>query len=350
MVMDRERLHHYTQTLIFFALLVLTYFLLKPFFTYIVLTFILAYLFHPAYKVFLKLFRFPSLTSIVMILLVFLTILLPTLFLAAELLRQTATAYEAIYQLAVAHGGPLLDEVVLFVNDALSITGLTVESLVQSSAANIRAFFITNTALLVSEIANFFLGVFLVFLLLYFAFRDGESWIESFRDSTPLRREHKALLFDRVGSVTHAVIRGQFVAALIQGVLGGILLFACGVPNAVFWGVVMVILGFVPFLGTAFVWAPAGILKLLGEEYVAGIVILVVGVVVIMNIDNLVRPKLIGDRAKLSTPLVMLGVLGGLKLFGFIGLILGPLVLALLLTVVEFYRETPEKKPAQNKA
>jgi predicted PurR-regulated permease PerM len=336
--MERERVFHWVLIVLLLMLLYLSFLILQPFLTYVVVALVLAYLFHPIYRWFAK--RMPhAIAALLMILLVLLLIFIPAAYIVTKLVGESISAYNAMSAVLLPRGTQLLD-------DVLAMAGVSSEQALQNVAAAVRDYFLGAAPVIISSVASALLGLFVVFFLMYFAFVDGEAWVAAAKEAVPLTRSHKDRLFERIGSVTHAVMYGQFLTSVIQGAAGGLMFFAFGVPNPVFWGFIMVILSFIPVLGTPIVWVPAAIIELLQHHYVAGFGLLVIGSVVVMNMDNVLRPRLISGKARLSTPLVLLGVLGGLQLFGLIGLILGPLILALLQTVLAFFHETAPKKRA----
>ncbi|MCA1820154.1 MAG: AI-2E family transporter, partial [Halobacteriales archaeon] len=124
----------------------------------------------------------------------------------------------------------------------------------------------------------------------------------------------------------------------IQGVLGGIGFLVLGVPNAVLWGAVMAILALLPVLGTFMVWVPAAIYLFIQGHVWQGIAMLIWGTFVVMIfMDNVVRPRLIGNRADIHPMFVLVGVLGGAAVFGFVGLFLGPLLVGVTIAVLKVY-------------
>ena len=140
-------------------------------------------------------------------------------------------------------------------------------------------------------------------------------------------------------TVTQAVLYGQVLTAVIQGALGGLGLLICGVPNPLFWGAIMMITAFVPLLGTPLIWVPAAVGLILDGQTTRGIVLLIYGATIVMNIDNFLRPRLVSGRSKVHPVLILIGVLGGLRVFGFIGMLVGPLILAVLVALIKFYEQ-----------
>jgi predicted PurR-regulated permease PerM len=161
----------------------------------------------------------------------------------------------------------------------------------------------------------------------------------------PIKRGHQAELLSSFEEITSGVIKGQVIVALIQGALGALGFYFFGVKSPILWGVVMAIFAFIPIFGTAVVWFPAGTILvltgLLSKNVLLvwkGMGLLVYGAVVVSSADNFLRPLVVGRKANVHPILVLLGVLGGLKAFGFIGFVIGPLILALLMTFIRIYQ------------
>lgn len=182
-------------------------------------------------------------------------------------------------------------------------------------------------------------GLFIMFFVMYYGFRDGEGFIKRIRDLLPLEPALKESLFYEVRTITQAVLYGQVMTALIQGTLGGIGLLIFGISNWLFWGAIMIIMAFLPLLGTPLIWVPAAVSQILDGETARGVGLLIYGSTIVMNIDNVLRPRLMSGRTKVHPVLILLGVLGGLKIFGFIGMLVGPLILAVLVAFTKFYEQ-----------
>jgi len=179
---------------------------------------------------------------------------------------------------------------------------------------------------------------------MYYAFRDGENFLGHVKEILPLEPILKEKLFMEVRTVTQGVLYGQVMTAVIQGSVATLGLVIFGVGNWVFWGALMLILAFLPVFGTPLIWVPAAVDKILSGETFEGIGLLLYGILIVTNIDNLVRPKLFSERSKVHPVLVMVGVLGGLKMVDFSGMLVGPLILALLIALIQFWEEVYIKK------
>jgi len=175
---------------------------------------------------------------------------------------------------------------------------------------------------------------------MFFFFRDGRKIVGRIFYYLPLHHEDEMLLLERLASVTRATIKGTLAIGIIQGALAGFGFWAAGIDGSAFWGTLMAILSIVPGVGSALVWVPGVIYLFLIGKTLAATLLLIWCTVVVGTIDNVLRPTLVGKDAKMPDLLILIGTLGGLYLFGAIGLIVGPIVCGLFLTVWEIYGAT----------
>ena len=184
-----------------------------------------------------------------------------------------------------------------------------------------------------------------IFTLFYFL-ADAEALLGNLRRISPLRPQQTEALMERFRAVSRATVRGTFVICLTQAILGGLTLWICGVPNPLLWSVVMLVLAFVPMVGTAVVLVPAAIYQILTGSLWQGIAILAVSFGVIFNVDNLLRPRLMGREAGMHDLIVFFSTLGGLATFGAMGFIVGPIVAAFFLALLDLWAEAKAPEPA----
>ena len=184
--------------------------------------------------------------------------------------------------------------------------------------------------------------IFFVIFTMYYLFRDGERLREALYNVMPLddRRAHE--IIDRTQEVISASVYGVLVIALIQGTLGGLAFWALGLPSALLWGVVMIFLSMIPMAGAFVVWVPAAIYLALTGHWGKAIILAVWGALVIGSIDNFLRPKLVGEKTRLHELLIFFSVLGGLQFFGVIGLVLGPVVVAITIALLDVLRHADD--------
>ena len=187
---------------------------------------------------------------------------------------------------------------------------------------------------------NFFLMIIklvLMVITLFFLYRDGEAFLQRFLSVLPLEEAESDDLLDTVRRVLSAVIYGILLTCLVQGILGGIGFWFSGLPSPILFGALMAVAALVPVMGTALIWLPGALWLIASGEMMMGIVLLAWGMFVVGMIDNLLRPLFISGRAHLSLFIIALGVLGGVFAFGPLGVVTGPIILALFLAVFEIY-------------
>jgi predicted PurR-regulated permease PerM len=191
---------------------------------------------------------------------------------------------------------------------------------------------------ILSNVAGFFLAFFLVFFTLYYLLRDGDKIKKVINSILPLSEAHENLLVKRLELAVNGVVKGMFLVALAQGVVATIGFVIFKVPNPFLWGAFTVLAALVPTVGTAIAIVPAILFLFVTGNTGAGIGLAVWGTLAVGLIDNIISPKLVGARVKLHPLLVLFSVLGGIQLFGFIGFLLGPLVMAMFVALLDIYR------------
>ncbi|SNR32502.1 AI-2E family transporter [Hymenobacter mucosus] len=190
---------------------------------------------------------------------------------------------------------------------------------------------------LATGLLHFTVIIGLMLFTLYFMFTQEEGFLRGLRRYLPFRPSTLHELGDSLKNNVNANVLGQVLIALVQAVLTGITLRIFGVPDSTFWGVVAFFMAFIPVLGTPLVWGPAAILKLAQNHTGQGIGILVVGLVVIMNIDNLLRILLARRLGNIHPLITLAGVVLGVNIFGILGLVLGPLLLSYFIVLIKVF-------------
>ncbi len=180
--------------------------------------------------------------------------------------------------------------------------------------------------------------IFFIIFTMYYLFRDGDRIVHALPDVLPLERAQSEAILERTRSVIGASLYGVLVIAVIQGTLGGIAFWTLGLPSAIVWAVVMTFLSMIPMAGSFIVWVPAAIYLAATGHWNKAILLTIWGALVIGTVDNFLRPKLVGERVKLHELLIFFSVLGGLQVFGVLGIVLGPVVLAVTLALLDVFR------------
>lgn len=186
----------------------------------------------------------------------------------------------------------------------------------------------------------------ITFYLLFFFLRDRREALQSIRELSPLSATATDSLFIGIADTIYATVYGTVAVAALQGLLGGLMFWWLGLPFPLFWGMVMAMFALVPFLGVFVVWIPAALFLTLEGSWGKALILSIWGAVIVGNIDNLLRPFLVGSRLKTHTVLIFMSVIGGLLLFGPSGLIMGPVILTILKALLENWRNRPRAEEA----
>lgn len=210
------------------------------------------------------------------------------------------------------------------------------ESLRQGTQTG-AAFLVNKAEVAATNAAVFLLHVFIVVFALFFVFRDADAIVDRIRALLPFEAAQSEAMLAQARDLIFASVTASLIIGAIQGVLGGISFALVGLPSPLFWGAVMGLLALLPVIGAWLVWVPAAVWLLLRGEY--GHAVLLAGVcgVAAGMLDHFVRPLLLSGRSQMSALLLMLSVLGGISVFGILGFILGPIVVALASSIIDVY-------------
>lgn len=184
---------------------------------------------------------------------------------------------------------------------------------------------------------NFFIAFTIILFVVYYVLTDGSRLTAYLRRATPLPPKQVDYLLAEAHRGLKAVFVGQILTSVIQGAVGGIGFLIAGLPGVILWSAVMAILSLLPVVGAFLVWVPAGVFLLMRGDIWQGVFLLAWGVLIVSQVDNFVRPKLIGNRSGIHPLFVLVGVLGGVAAFGFIGLFLGPLLVGVTVSILKVW-------------
>lgn len=332
------------------CLLISMYFLLgvvAPFVTVIAVSAVLVVTFYPVFKKFEKWFKGRrGLASIVTCLIVIFTLILPIGVFILLMASEGVTAYEAI-RMKVESG--FFDKYLLWsqggffydlkqeIDPVISLDSLNLKQSIVSAAQNVSTFLVSQTTTLIKGISGLLLNFVMLIFAMFFLFRDGDKLVKRIGYLSPLPERYEDQLFGKLKDMVNAIIVGGFFTSMLQGALCGIGLAIAGISSPVFWGAVAMFLAFVPMFGTALIWVPASIILFISGEYQWGIFLVIWGAGVVGLVDNFLKPMLIGKKANIYPLLIFFVVLGGIFTMGLKGLIVGPLVLMVFMSLLHVY-------------
>jgi predicted PurR-regulated permease PerM len=220
----------------------------------------------------------------------------------------------------------------------IQLTGDELNRTVSEMGKNIGLFLYEQASAVASNIASFLFYSFFMLMIIFYFFIDGPRLIQFFLDLSPLPTDQDRLLIRKFHDMAGAILIGNGLAGLIQGALGGITFAIFGLKSPVLWGVVISFMAFVPILGTGVILIPTAIYLYLIDRVGASLFFLIFYLVTFGAVEYGLKPRLVGKRVNMHTLLVFLSIMGGLKLFGVLGIIYGPLVVAIFMTLTEIYQ------------
>jgi predicted PurR-regulated permease PerM len=240
---------------------------------------------------------------------------------------------------------PILQDALHWLSDNLGITLQDVRSWIEEAAHASVSIVASASGKLFLGALGTIVGLLLTLFFMFFFIRDGSAMLNGIRALVPMPADKRMELFAYLAAVTRAVMFGVGLTALVQGTLIGIALLIIGAPSPLVLGVLAALFALLPIGGTALIWIPAALILFAEQRWGAGIFMLIWGVLVSLT-DNFLKPLLISGRAQVATLTVFIGVLGGVRAYGPIGLFLGPVVLALAIALIEFTLQTQRRTPA----
>lgn len=315
--------------------------ILWPFFAAILWAVIAAILFEPVYRrLLVKMPQRRNGAALLTLLLILALVILPAAILSVALVNEAAAVYQRIQSGAidpaqiwtgVRSGMPQWLSAWL---DRFEIGNIAAAKTLMGSGAADAVRAILGQALSIGQsLFGLLIKLMVMLYLAFFLIRDGERLQQSIRKAVPLRSEHLQLLIDRFIVVVRATIKGSIVVAILQGLIGGIVLWALGIEAALLWGVLMGAASLLPAVGTGLVWVPMALYLLFTGSIWQGVVLVFCGLFVIGMVDNVLRPVLVGRETRIPDYVVLITTLGGLQLFGFHGIVIGPVIAAMFIAV-----------------
>jgi predicted PurR-regulated permease PerM len=282
-------------------------------------------------------------------------VIVPLIAMGVMLVREAGAAEQEIRSWISAGGLQQLPDHVVgiplvggWLKAAVSGAGSPTFSLEQSLVSGVTElgqFLVGGMGGLLRNTFALLMNFFIMLLMLFFLFTDGRQWVAVIYDLVPMEESHKAKILSRLDQTIRAVVKGMLVTAIVQGLLAGMAYVALDVPFPMGLTALTIVLAPIPFGGTGLVWGPVVCYLFWMGATGKALAMLVWGVVVVSMVDQLLRPWLIGHDIQIPVLLLVLSVLGGLALYGLFGLFVGPILVSLLMTAVQIYREEYHLKP-----
>jgi predicted PurR-regulated permease PerM len=322
----------------------LCWLIVAPFFNVIVWGAVLAIVSYPVYQRLIRWGRSPTVSAILTTLLVVLTFVIPLTLLGLVLVREVTDAVPRV-QAGITS---LLDPdspVRQWVGRHVEVDRYLDRKFVTDKLNALGTLVARETVGIVGDVFGTAVQGFFVLFTLYYLLRDADRIIGAVRDFVPLDREQTDRILRQTHEIISASLHGVLSIAAIQGALGGVAFWVLGLASPLLWGVVMFFMSMIPMAGAFLVWVPASIYLLVTGHWVKALILALWGGGVIGTIDNFLRPHLVGQKTRLHELVVLFSVLGGLRVFGVLGLVVGPVVVAITMALIDVLRQANAADP-----
>ncbi len=341
--MNPGRFYLFTLIVITGILAYLSYLIIKPFLTPLAWAVVMTVVFYPVYIYISRFIRWKSFASAITLLITIILIIGPFSYL---LINLAAELRDFLHYLNTT-GLPRIDELtksekVIWlqerIKDTFNIKDLDISSLVSNTLSKIGKAVLSNVTTGVANIASVVINFVLMLFAMFFMLKDGPGFIAKVKDYLPFSEKQKDRLTSQMKDMVISTIYGGVVVALIQGVLGGVTFLLLGLQSPVLLGTAIALMSFIPAFGAFSVWGPVLVYLIIKKFYLKALILFLVGTFIISMVDNFLKPIIISGRTRMPTLFIFFSVIGGIRLFGLIGLVLGPLVIAMFISVVEIFR------------
>ena len=317
---------------IFFILLVASFFIIKPFISAILMALVLAYIFRPLHLRLNKLIRQPTISAFIVSILVFVFLVTLSLVVLQITAKQVLDFYT--YTQSTDIIAPLKAVLSRFTDPAFSVQ---ISFLLDTALEKFTSFFVNAFSNLIVDLPVIIIQLIVTFFVMYYFIKEGDIIVNYIKNILPFEESTRERFFKRFEEITSGAIYGTIIVGLIQGVTAGIGFFLFGVEGAFLLMLMAIVLAVIP-IGCWVIWIPVGADLLIKGKVNEGIGLLLFGFIIVTYIDNLIRPYLVGKKAKMNQVVILLGMLGGASVFGLVGFIVGPIILDYLIIFFELYR------------
>jgi predicted PurR-regulated permease PerM len=323
-----------------------TYLIIKPYLIDIFLALVLFFTFKPLYRLITRaLWGLQALASGLTCLFLALLICIP-LFSLVSIIANQALEFSSVVGKGLQSGHlwpwvsakiSAVQEYLVHLNLPLPPEQIKLEQTVQTILKQASQFIYANAIGLIKGFTTFFLDLILVLFITFFLFLQGDDFIEEIKKLSPLEAGHNEEILQEMEKTIKATLRGTVVVALVQGILGGVGFLLFGVPQAAFWGTLMVPAAVIPLVGSALIWVPAALYLFFQGALAKALGLFLFCLVFIGSVENLLKPLLMKGTRSTPSIFILFSILGGIAYFGMIGFILGPLILSFLLSLLRIY-------------
>ncbi len=325
----------------------LFFLMLRPYFSYIIWGALLAMIANPLNKRLRTRVPNDNLRAVIMSVIVVALLIMPAVLLTLGLVSEATDMYASFREASAAGKYDFLlkpdtyqwnEKVTAWLSPYVDISRIDIEGWVSDNFRRLTSHLAGKVSSVVGNISMAVVHFIFTIFCMFFFLRDGDRIADYIWNILPMSDDLKHRLATQQREVVEASIYGGLIIAVVQGGLGALIFWILGLPSPLFWGVVMAFLSVIPLVGPWLIYLPAAGVLALSGSWVKGIILIALGGIVVSQSDNFLRPAIVGKRAKIPTLILLFSMLGGLRLFGVLGLLLGPIIASMVLTLINFYR------------
>jgi predicted PurR-regulated permease PerM len=332
------------------GILYLCLLIVRPFLNVIAWSSVLVITFNPVQRWLVRKTARVSLSAFVCSVMVVVAFVIPLLFLTAVAVDQFAALGASLQQTFADKTGPMawapLRQAYEWLSERLGLDGAQIVAWVRQHEGELARLIAGYTLAAAQNVAGAVVSFVFIIFAMFLLFRDGDRIVAAIPDLLPFERARSEALLTRVRDVIYGSVHGVVIIAVVQGALCGGMFWILGIPSAALWGMVAVVTSVLPLVGAAGVWAPGAVYLAATGHWTRAIILAVFGAAVISTIDNFLRPRLVGGRVGLSELVMFFSLLGGLQVFGVLGIVLGPLLFAIAGAIVHVLGDPTSAPPS----
>lgn len=325
----------YILPFIIIVLAILAFLVIRPIVVPVVFGLIFAYILDPVYKKLKLKIKSKYFCATIILLATLLILILPFIALIPSTSKEVLTVYTSVTNFEIY---PILEKVA---PSMLENPQLATE--VQAAASHIKSalskFILTLLQNMILGIPAIIFGIIIFLFTFFFSLIESDKFNDYFSVFFPLSKKHQDKFHKKFDQVTNSILYGELIVGIAQGIIGGIAFYILGVPNALLLTILVALAGVIPVIGPWFVWIPADILLFINGQTGTALSLLIFGLFVLNWVDTFLRPQIVSSKAEMNPAIALIGTIGGTYAFGVLGLLLGPLILAYLILLIEIYKD-----------
>lgn len=312
---------------------IMAFFIIRPIFYSIVSGLLLAYVFMPVFRKVYSFTENKTLSAFIILIIALIIIIIPIWFVTPVIIQQVFEIFKYSQSLDIT--GIIHLVFPTSSQQFVAQAALTASTLLSQLTSSLLSFLVG----IFLNLPSFAVGIVVAAFVFFYTLRDYESLADFVKGLSPIAKSKEKIIVEQFKTITDSIIYGQIIVGILQGILAGLGLLVAGVPNALVLTILAVFISMIPFLGPYLIWVPVAIYLFSSGQTAIAIIYLIYNLVLVSTVDNVIRSYLVSKRTNLSQAIVIIGMLGGLALFGILGLVIGPLVIAYFLTLLKSYKE-----------